>query len=56
MMKMKTQFGDMTITDDNKTIADRKLQKEINDKMVDGKEAKFSIVDEDIFAPKELDK
>ena len=56
MMKMQTQFGEMTITDDNKTIADEKLQKEINDKMVNGKEAKFSIIDENAFVPKELDK
>lgn len=54
MMTMKTQFGDMTITDDNRTIADEKLKKEINDKMVDGKEAKIFIVDETL--PKELDK
>lgn len=54
MMKMKTQLGDMIITDDNKTIANEQLKKEINDKMIDGKEARFSIIDENIF--KELDK
>lgn len=55
MMSMKTQFGDMIITDNNKTIADEQLQKEINDKMIDGKKVKFSINDE-LFVPKELDK
>ena len=54
MMSMKTQFGNMIITDDNKTIADENLQKEIKDKMLDGKTAIFSIVDENVF--KELDK
>ena len=54
MMKMRTQFGDMVFTDDNKTIADEKLQKEINSKMIDGKEAKFSINDEN--TSKKLDK
>jgi hypothetical protein len=52
---MRTQFGDMIITDDNKTIASETLQKEINDNMVDGKKAQFSITDENIFA-KKLDK
>lgn len=54
MMSMQTQFGNMTITDDNKTIADKDLQKEINDKMLYGKKAIFSIIDENI--PKEIDK
>lgn len=54
MMKMNTQFGDMIITDDNKTIVNEQLQKEISDKMIDGKEAHFSIIDENVF--KELDK
>lgn len=56
MMSMKTQFGNMTITDDNKTIADEQLQKEIKDKALDGKSPQFTFVDEAAFAPKELDK
>lgn len=54
MMSMKTQFGNLTITDDNKTIADEQLQKEIKDKMIDGKDPKFTITDEN--SNKELDK
>ena len=50
MMTMKTQFGDMTITDDNKTIANERLQKEINDSIVDDKKPEF------IKNTKELDK
>lgn len=46
MMSMRTQFGNMTITDDNKTIADKELQKEINDKILDNKEVEFSVTDE----------
>lgn len=41
MMNMKTQFGDMIITDDNKTIADENLQKEINDTILDNKKVEF---------------
>lgn len=55
MMNMKTQFGDMVITDDNKTIADEKLQKEINDAMLDNKKAEF-IKPELSEIPKPLDK
>lgn len=55
MMSMKTQFGDMVITDDNKTIADEKLQKEINDTMLDNKKAEF-ITPELLEIPKSLDK
>lgn len=55
MMNMKTQFGDMVITDDNKTIADEKLQKEINDAMLDNKKAEF-IKPELLEIPKPLDK
>lgn len=42
MMSMKTQFGDMIITDDNKTIAGEKLQKEINNIMTDNKKPEFT--------------
>lgn len=55
MMSMKTQFGDMTITDDNKTIADENLQKEINNSMIDNKKAEF-ITPELLEIPKSLDK
>lgn len=54
MLKMRTQFGDMTITDDNQTIADEELQKEINNKVLDDKKVKFSISIEK--EPKSLDK
>ena len=52
MMKMKTQFGDMVITDDNKTIADENLQKEINNNIVNDRKIEFISVD----IAKELDK
>lgn len=55
MMKMKTQFGDMTITDDNKTIANEELQKEINDSMIENKKAEF-IKSEMFEVSKSLDK
>lgn len=55
MMTMKTQFGDMTITDDNKTIADEKLQKEINNSLIDNKKAEFT-KPETIEMPNSLDK
>ena len=46
MMTMKTQFGNMTITDDNKTIASKELQNEINDSIMNDKIVEF--VDSDI--------
>ena len=55
MMTMKTQFGDMIITDDNKTIANEQLQKEINDSMVDDKKAEFTKLETPEIS-KELDK
>ncbi len=55
MMTMKTQFGNMTITDDNKTIANEELQKEINDSMIENKKAEF--IKPEIFeTSKPLDK
>lgn len=55
MMTMKTQFGNMTITDDNKTIANERLQKEINDSLIDDKKAEF-VDSETIETSKLLDK
>lgn len=55
MMSMKTQFGDMIITDDNKTIAGERLQKEINDAMTDNKKPEY-INPELLEIPKPLDK
>lgn len=52
MMTMRTQFGDMTITDDNKTIADEKLQQEINNTILDDKKPEFTTSE----MTKELDK
>lgn len=53
MMKMNTQFGDITITDENKTITNDALKKEIDDKLVDGKKANIFVEDE---MWKEIDK
>ena len=46
MMTMDTQFGKMIITDDNKTIAPERLQKEIQDSMQEGNTPEF--ITEDI--------
>jgi len=54
MMKMNTQFGDMVLTDDNKTIVNEELKKEIEDKIQDNKKPELIIQDSQI--DKEVDK
>ena len=36
MLQMPTQFGNMTITDNNETIVSEALKKEIEDNLEDG--------------------
>lgn len=45
MMTMKTQFGDMTITDNNQTIVTDELKKEIEKECIDNKTPELVIND-----------
>jgi hypothetical protein len=56
MMRMNTQFGDMVITDDNKTLVSDELKKEIEDKKVRGTRAEMDILDEAANPLKDMDK
>lgn len=46
MLTMNTQFGDMVLTDDNKTLVNQQLANEINDKEVRGRRANMYIYDD----------